>query len=285
MRQAEPSPVTATIDKPKRVGFFRRCGEWLFSQRHFHVKLLSGTAAGVTVIVLLAGIFLYVTIRNHQQESLRAHTIEVIRLSSFVENDIAALETGHRGFLLTGKKDYTLAFDRRREMIKRRIEELNALIFDNPKQRKRVVKVQTIVQQWLDTVALPEIQSRQAISGSPSPDTTGPSSQPIVLGNSLLDQARAILQAVQDDEQIVLNQRMLEQEWATQSTQMLDFLPKLERSVLEMQKEKRGYLLTGETNFLESYKRAVSDFYTYNGYLSILVANSPSQAELLADAR
>src|ERR687887_862022 len=165
MRQAEPPPVSAA-DQPKRAGFLRRCGEWLFSQRHFHFKLLSGTAAGVTVIVLLAGIFLYVTIRNHQQENLRAYTIDVLRVSSLIENDIAALETGHRGFLLTGKSDYTLSFDRRRETIKRRIENLNALIFDNPKQRKRVVKVQTIVQQWLDTVAVPEIKARQATSGA-----------------------------------------------------------------------------------------------------------------------
>jgi PAS domain S-box-containing protein len=283
MDQPSPLPASAPNEKTKRVGFLRRCGEWLFSQRHFHFKLLSGTAAGVTVIVLLAGIFLYVTIRNHQQENLRAYTIDVIRVSSLIENDIAALETGHRGFLLTGKSDYILSLDRRREAIKRRIEDLNALIFDNAKQRKRIVKVQTIVQQWLDTVALPEIKARQAMLGSP--ETTNPNSQPVALGNSLLDQARAILQSVQDDEQIVLNQRMLEQEWATQSTQILDFLPKLERSVLEMQKEKRAYLLTGDTNFLESYKRAVSDFYTYNGYLSILMANSPSQAELLVEVR
>ena len=90
------------------------------------------------------------------------------------------------------------------------------------------------------------------------------------MGNSLLDQAREILQSLQDEEQIVLNQRMHEQEWATQSTQLLDFLPKLERAVVEMEKEKRGYLLTGEANFVEAYKRAVTDFYTYNGYLSIL---------------
>ena len=68
---------------------------------------------------------------------------------------------------------------------------------------------------------------------------------------------------------------MVEQEWASQSTQILDFLPKLERSVLEMEKEKRGYLLTSEPSFAEAYKRAITDFYTYNGYLSILVASTP----------
>src|SRR5947208_10935746 len=78
---------------------------------------------------------------------------------------------------------------------------------------------------------------------------------------------------------------MHDQDWATQSAQILNFLPKLDRAVVEMEKEKRGYLLTGENSFVEAYKRAVTDFYTYNGYLSILVANVPGQAQLLAEVR
>ena len=115
MSQSEPSLGSSEEER----GFFRRSMAWLFSQRHFHFKLVSGTAVGVTVIVLLAGIFLYVTLRNHQQDILRARTIEIIRLSSRIENDIAALETGHRGFLLTGKRLYIDAFQSRRELIKR----------------------------------------------------------------------------------------------------------------------------------------------------------------------
>src|SRR5205085_7727171 len=143
-----------------------------------------------------------------------------------------------------------------------------------------------VVQSWLDTVALPEIQSRQAKNGTPATaEEAFARTESVALGNSLLDQAREILQSLQDEEQIVLNQRMQGQEWATQSTQILDFIPKLDRAVVEMEKEKRGYLLTGDNNFAEAYKRAVADFYTYDGYLSILVANSPSQAQLLSEIR
>jgi two-component system cell cycle sensor histidine kinase/response regulator CckA len=286
MRQSEES-LDEAQPKRARFGLFRRSLAWLFSQQHFHFKLLSGTAAGVFVIILLAGIFLYVTIRNHQQHILRAHTIDVMRLSSLIENDIASLETAHRGFLLSGDHGYTIPFDSRKELIQHRLDELAALILDSPKQRKRVMKVQEVVQKWLTTIAIPEIKTRQSKppEATPGQDESVSHNGSVVLGNSLLDQAREILQSLQDEEQIVLNQRMVEQEWAAQSTQLLDFLPKLERAVVEMEKEKRGYLLTGEANFTESYKRAVTDFYTYNGYLSILVANSPVQAELLANIR
>jgi len=195
MSQSEP-PVGSS---DKKRGFFRRSMAWLFSRRHFHFKLLSGTAAGVIVIVFLAGIFLYVTLRNHQQDILRARTIAIIRLSSRIENDIAALETGHRGFLLTGKPLYIDAFQSRRELIKRRTDDLNSLILDNLKERKRLMKVQGVVQTWLDTIALPEIQSRQAKNGTPATaEEAFARTESVALGNSLLDQAREVLQSLQE---------------------------------------------------------------------------------------
>src|ERR1051326_4022238 len=56
MGQSEPPQESAI--QARQAGLFRRSAAWLFSQQHFHFKLLSGTAAGVSVIVLLAGIFL-----------------------------------------------------------------------------------------------------------------------------------------------------------------------------------------------------------------------------------
>ncbi len=198
--------------------------------------------------------------RNHYQDTLRTHTIEVIRLSSLIENDIASLESGHRGFLLSGSEDYIAPFEKKRDLIKHRIEDLTALILDSPRQRKRVMKVQEVVQKWLETVATPEINACRSKGSAPTAAETNAAGS-FALGNSLLDQAREVLQSLQDEEQIVLNQRMHDQEWATQSAQILDFLPKLERSVVEMEKEKRGYLLTGENSFAEADKRAVADFY------------------------
>src|SRR5690242_4540650 len=129
MRQPEE-----TIDpplQPASQGLFRRAGNWLFSQRHFHFKLLSGTAVGALVICFLVGIFLYVTVRNHVQETVRSHIIEVIRLSSQVENDVAALETAHRGILLTGDQSYVTSFERRRDLLHRRLNDLTDVIDKN----------------------------------------------------------------------------------------------------------------------------------------------------------
>jgi len=270
--------------KARRRSIFGHVADWLFSQRHFHLKLLSGTTVAVIVIIFLVGVFLLVTLRDHYQDSLRTHTIEVMRLSSLIENDIAGLESGHRGYLLSANENYIEPFEKKRDLIMQRIDDLTVLILENPRQRKRVIKVQEVVQKWLDTVATPEMSARREAKGTATKSETNPAGT-LALGNALLNQAREVLQSLQDEEQIVLNQRMHDQDWATQSAQILNFLTKLDRAVVEMEKEQRGYLLNGENSFVEAYKRAVTDFYTYNGYLSILVANSPAQAELLAEIR
>ncbi len=180
--------------KARRRSIFGRIGDWLFSQRHFHLKLLSGTTVGVIVIIFLVGVFLLVTLRDHYQDSLRTHTIEVMRLSSLIENDIAGLESSHRGFLLSGNEYYIAPFEKKRDVIRHRIEDLTALILDNPKQRKRVIKVQEIVQKWLDTVANPEMNARRAKGAAPTKAEINAAGS-YALGNSLLDQAREVLQS------------------------------------------------------------------------------------------
>src|SRR2546423_15474479 len=118
--------------------------------------------------MFLAGAFLFVTLRNHYQDSLRTHTIEVIRLSSLIENDIASLESTHRGYLWSGKEEYTTPFDKKRDLIRRRMEDLTGLILDSPRQRKRIIKVQEVVQKWLDTVAMPEMAARRSRGSAPT---------------------------------------------------------------------------------------------------------------------
>ena len=79
------------------------------------------------MIIFLVAVFLLVSLRDHYQDTLRSHTIAVIRLSSLIENDVASLESSHRGFLISGREDYVAAFEKRREAIKQRTQDLTGL--------------------------------------------------------------------------------------------------------------------------------------------------------------
>ncbi len=265
-------------DRPPRAAFFRSTIERLLSPEHFNFKLLLGTFVGVSVITVFAITCFVISYRDQGQATFRAHTISVIRLSSVLENDIAALENAHRGFLLTHERIYFQNFNRRTALFQKHSEELVAILLANSEQRKRILKMREIVWNWVKERSL-----SMATGSEQLPPQT--SSAKVALGGPQLDGAREILHSVQREEQIVLNQRVREQEWAAQTTQVLDFIPRLERAVYEMQKEKRGFVLTGDPAFIESYKRATANFYTFQGHLSVLVANSPSQLNELERIR
>ena len=269
------SASPAALRKPSHpAAFFRTKVEWLLSPDHFQFKLLLGTAVGVLVILVLAVTCFVITFQNQRQDRFRAHTISVMRLSSVIENDIAALENAHRGYLLTHAPDYLENFDRRKALLQRHSQELAATVGENAQQRKRILKMRGIVRNWLNNVLL-------LIEHDRINPPVEPGEAKAALGAPLLDEAREILNSVQREEQIGLNQRVRGREWAAQSTQVLDFIPRLERAAYEMQKEKRGFVLTGDPAFIESYKRATANFYTFQGHLSVLVADSPFQlAEL-----
>ncbi len=66
------------------------------------------------------------------------------------------------------------------------MDDLTVLILDSTPAGKRIMKIQEIVEKWLDDVALPQINERQtkgmAKLAEPSNDGIGP------LGNGLLNQ-------------------------------------------------------------------------------------------------
>ncbi len=252
--------------------------EWLLSPEHFQFKLLLGTAVGVIVILILAVTCFVLTYQSQQQAEYRAHTIRVMRLSSVLENDIAALENAHRGYLLNLGPEYLRNFQRRKDLFQQHSEDLTAALGENSQQRKRVLKMREIVSTWLQQEDFSLSPKTESAPLDPAP-TESRQNAP------RLEKASEILQSVQRAEQIDLNQRVRDQEWAVQSTQVLDFLPRLERAAYGMQKEERGFVLTGDTAFIESYKRAVANFYTFHGHLSVLVADSPSQVAQLEAIR
>jgi len=95
------TPAGTRIAPGEKRGFSRRRIECPFSPELFHLKRFSGTAAGLLVTIVLAVICTVFTFRHRQRDALHAHTIEVQRLSSLIENDIAALEKADRSRLLT----------------------------------------------------------------------------------------------------------------------------------------------------------------------------------------
>jgi two-component system cell cycle sensor histidine kinase/response regulator CckA len=274
-----PLPISTEVKgisdkRPRSLGGLL---EWLLSPDHFHFKLFLGGGVGVLVITVLAVACMVITFGDQRRDKMRAHSIEVMRLSSVVENDVTALENAYRGHLLTRNGSYFENFSRLESLFSKHVEDLTNILPVSSLQRNQVLQMRENINNWFKMNSLQMFQQERI--------PTRPEEIKAALTASAMSEAHSLLQSIQREEQIDLNHRVREQEWAIQSTQILNFIPKMERAASGMQKENRGYLLTRDPLFIDAYKRAASDFYTFQGYLSVLVGNEPKQVAELDEIR
>ena len=99
MAQSDKQPSAENSVVPTR-NIVRRGLAWLLSSAHL---VLSGTTAAILVIIFLGSVFLFIALRNYRRDEIRMHAVQVTRLSSVIENDVAELENNYRAFLLTAR--------------------------------------------------------------------------------------------------------------------------------------------------------------------------------------
>src|ERR1041384_2942724 len=101
--------------RPRRIpSFLRRFGHWLRGERYVQGKVLRATVAGVLAIVALAIIFLVATHDSVPLEHLRGSSLEGLRLSADIEEDLRAMENAHRDYLISGDEAPWIQFEQAR---------------------------------------------------------------------------------------------------------------------------------------------------------------------------
>ena len=106
------------------------------------------------------------------QESLRwvQHTYEVIDASDAILGAALDMETGMRGFLLTGTPAFLEPYDRGNEVFAGLVADLSKTVADNPAQVERLARMGQILTDWRTTVAEPMQQMRKAMGDSATMD-------------------------------------------------------------------------------------------------------------------
>ncbi len=266
----------------QKINPIRKTREWLAADDYFNGKVLGSYFVGILAITLLVGALLFSAMRDHRNDSLRARTLEVLRLTNKVENDLNNLETGYRGYLLTGQEQYLQPFEPRKAMLLSRLDELDTLVKADPRERQHVPRIRQGIEQWLSQTVIPGMH--EALGKAPqSPEAISPGEVlRSTLGNTLLEDARKYLQNLQDDEQAAVRSLTKDQQFAGASFEVLVYAPKLESVISEMEKAKWGYLLTGQKTSLASYQNASSEYDVIHGHLAVLLSDNPAQLALLA---
>jgi len=161
-----------------------RLRKWLDAEDGLASRHISSSVLGVAVILILAIVFLTLAIREHTADDARALEYTVLRAATSAETDLAALETAHRTYLLTGQAVALQQFERRRDSFQAYLSSLMPTLHIESARRDSIRLVNSEFNQWLQDAARPEIALRKQGHDAGAMILGGPDS-------ALFDQTRA----------------------------------------------------------------------------------------------
>ncbi|MCL6603474.1 MAG: CHASE3 domain-containing protein [Paenibacillus sp.] len=119
------------------------------------LKIRGKIALGYFIILFLLGIFLLIVsgrIIELEEETdlISGHDMQVHELTYLIEKNLLDMETGMRGYAITGNLDYLAPFND--GIVKWRINyaQLNNLIQDNPVQVQNLGNIKMTIEEWIN---------------------------------------------------------------------------------------------------------------------------------------
>ena len=181
-------------------------------------SLLALSAAILGLVILTLGFAWDVeNVSSARNEAIRweKHTREVLLQTAQMFSQLQDLETGQRGYVVTGRLEYLEPYVAGRAHLDEDLDRLTALTADNPAQQARITEPRQIVAgkiaELAETIALIGAGDGQAALGIIATSR----------GKLLMDKARAIVEAIYREENRLLDIRSGNVVSATQQSRWL----------------------------------------------------------------
>lgn len=171
----------------------------------FEFKVVIGFIVTLSLVIVL-GFYMY----HHNTNQLKAsrwvnHTHKVLFHSEQVLSTLTDLETGQRGFCLTGNIDFLVPYSKGKSNIHPQLDQLKRLTHDNNRQYARVLKLETLIEKKLtfsdEVVELYKKDPAQSVALVTS-----------LKGKRLMDSIRLIFSDLMEEENNLLERRTIENE-------------------------------------------------------------------------
>ena len=126
-------------------------------------KILAGVCSPLILLLVLGGIAMY-NINSIVGTNERVdHTRKVLANAAGIVGSAVDMETGMRGYLLAGQDGFLTPYTEGEKATYSRIEDLQKVVSDNPKQVARLDEVAKILKEWQADVTEPTSDLRRQI--------------------------------------------------------------------------------------------------------------------------
>ena len=240
-----------------------------FNRLSFQKKMIAGFALPIGLMVALSTTAFINTRNLVETNQWVQHTQEVIAGALELQTSMLNMETGERGFLITGKDTFLEPYLAAKKNWSVDVADLKRLVADNPRQVEKLDEIDEQAQQWMLLAANPEIAVRRKVQlATISLDHI----QDLLknkVGKDILDNIRHMVAEL--DELFV----------AADSQRAVNLLISILKDVVDQETGQRGFLITGAESFLEPYIAGQINSQRHISELKSLVLQAPDAPQVI----
>ena len=177
-------------------------------------KLLAGFGLGLTILIIIGSVSYRSMATLLETANWVTHTHEVLTKLESVLSVLKDVETGQRGYLITGDVQYLEPYDAAISKLKRVYKEVKDLTKDNPGQQGRLDLVMPLIEKKLAELR-ETIELRKGVGFEAALE--------VVLtnrGKTIMDDIRVVLGAMQEEERRLLSDRSVAAQANVRNTQV-----------------------------------------------------------------
>jgi signal transduction histidine kinase len=181
----------------------------------FKAKITAGLVTAFAVLLLVAVLSYASLLRTTEDRRRVTHSHQVLERLDDVQMNLSDAETGQRGYILTGDDSYLEPYRNGFGQVHQNVKALRQLIADNPRQRRSLDRLEPLITERL-AVAQGRIEVRRAKGLA-----AGIASVHEGSGKQLMDQIRAVISGMKEEENRLLVQRSNELEASSRRARVL----------------------------------------------------------------
>lgn len=225
-------------------------------------KLLVGNSFAILLLITFAVVIYFSISKLLDTSNMVIHTEKVISSGHQLTEELLNLETGERGFLITGNPDFLEPYNDSIKSIAQTLNDAKKLVSDNPNQARILDQIDKLTNKWIISVGKRAIDLRQQVDDNALGRKDLENIMSLGKGKEIFDKIREILEQ---------QTRVFKK---SNNHKALTIVVSIAKDMVDQQTGQRGFLVTGKDSFLEPYYQGQKNIKTHLADLHLIIDNA-----------